>query len=81
MNYEICVRAPGVQYTPPTTTFAAVTSVSTAASIPTNAANGTNTNCGQWYEAQPGDYCNLLLIKFGISLADFQFLNPEVNSK
>lgn len=28
---------------------------------------------------QTGDYCNLLVLRFGISLSDFTFLNPDIN--
>ncbi|KAG9799438.1 Six-hairpin glycosidase, partial [Aureobasidium melanogenum] len=53
---------------------------STAASVPTDVATGTNHRCGQFYRAVPGDYCNMLLIKFSISLDDFVFLNPAINA-
>ncbi|MCJ1355898.1 MAG: hypothetical protein MMC33_005890 [Icmadophila ericetorum] len=79
-GFEICRGNPGTHYVIPTISFAAVTVVTTPAPVPTNAATGTNADCGQWYQAIPGDYCNLLLIKFGISLDDFTFLNPEINS-
>jgi hypothetical protein len=51
----------------------------TAAPVPTDVAQGTNMNCGQYYRVVKGDYCNLLVIKFGISLSDFVFLNPAIN--
>ena len=47
---------------------------------PTDIASGSNTDCGRWYNVYPGDYCNLVVIKFGISLSDFLFLNPELNA-
>jgi hypothetical protein len=47
----------------------------------TDMAEGTNDNCGQFYQVVSGDYCNLITIKYGISLADFVFLNPTINEK
>lgn len=79
LGYEICVSAPGVESV--VSTANATTTATTAAAIPTNAASGTNQDCALWYEAAPGDYCNLLLVKFSISLANFQILNPEINTK
>ncbi|EFX06453.1 peptidoglycan-binding protein [Grosmannia clavigera kw1407] len=52
----------------------------TAAPVPTNAQPQSNTDCGQWYYVLPGDYCSLISVKFGISLSDFYFLNPQVDS-
>ena len=60
-------------------TVLAPTTVATAAPIPTDVAEGTNTRCGEYYQVQPGEYCNLILTRFGVSLADFIFLNPEIN--
>jgi hypothetical protein len=28
---------------------------------------------------QPDEYCNLIVLHFGISLDDFRFLNPDIN--
>ncbi|KAK3933774.1 hypothetical protein QBC46DRAFT_462929 [Diplogelasinospora grovesii] len=78
---EICISSPGPAYTPSTTSSAAsvTASATTAVAVPSNAANGSTADCAQWYEAVPGDYCNLIIIRFGISLSDFLVLNPEVN--
>ena len=46
--------------------------------IPTPTVDGTNPDCGQYYYVQEGDGCSTITEKFGISLADFLFLNPEV---
>ncbi|KAJ8120118.1 hypothetical protein ONZ43_g3090 [Nemania bipapillata] len=56
-----------------------VTSFTKAAPIPTDIATNTTQNCGMFYEVQPGDYCNLVCLKFNINLDDFLFLNPSVN--
>jgi hypothetical protein len=44
-------------------------------------ANGTNTYCGRYYKVVPGDYCNLVILEFSISLETFAFLNPAINEK
>jgi hypothetical protein len=68
-------------FVPVTTSFSAVTSASVAISIPTNVAEGTNTKCARYYTPIQGDYCNLVMLKFSISLPDFLILNPEINAK
>ena len=52
----------------------------TAISQPPNLANGTNTNCARYYNVSIGDYCSSVTVQEGISLQDFYFLNPEINS-
>lgn len=77
---QICVSVPGRPYISPSSsmTLAPITPT-VPAPVPTDIAQGTNINCGQFYKAGMGDYCNLLLLKFGISLPDFIFLNTAVN--
>lgn len=78
---QLCVSKPGTPYTfPSSTTALAPITATTAATVPTDVAVGTNTNCGKYYTAVSGDYCNLVILKFGISLDDFLFLNTAVNS-
>ncbi len=77
---QLCLSNPGIPYvTPSVPLFLAPSTASTAAPLPTDAAVGSNENCGKWYEAVSGDYCNLISIKFGIPLQDFVFLNPAIN--
>ncbi|KAF4534766.1 LysM domain-containing protein [Lasiodiplodia theobromae] len=76
---QLCISAPGTNFVPPTTTDLAPITPTTPATVPTDAAPDSNQNCGRWYDVQPGDYCNLLTLKFGISLDDFIFLNPSIN--
>ncbi|RMZ83680.1 hypothetical protein DV738_g1034, partial [Chaetothyriales sp. CBS 135597] len=76
---QLCISKPGKPYIPPGSTTLAPSIPTTAAPQPTNVASGTNTYCGRYYQAQLGDYCNLLVMKFSISLADFRFLNPAIN--
>ncbi|KAI8630383.1 hypothetical protein F5Y19DRAFT_474775 [Xylariaceae sp. FL1651] len=80
LNDSICVGKPGKPFTSPTTTIPVVTSITTAASVPTDVAANTTHNCGLFYQVQLGDYCNIVCIKFNINLDDFLFLNPSVNS-
>lgn len=77
---NICISNPGAPYvTPSVPPTLAPTIASTAVPVPSDAAVGSNENCGKWYEAVAGDYCNLLSIRFGISLKDFVLLNPAIN--
>ncbi|KAK4200451.1 LysM domain-protein [Triangularia verruculosa] len=76
---QLCISAPGEDFVPPETTNLAPITPTTAAPIPSNTAAGSNGYCGKWYNVQIGDYCNLLTLKFAISLVDFIFLNPMVN--
>jgi len=76
---SICISAPGKQYAAPSASALAPSLASIAALVPTDIAHGTNTDCGMYYQAVTGDYCNLITIKYGISLADFVFLNPAIN--
>lgn len=78
VDYQLCISKPGGTYTMPSTTRTATTATTTAL-VPTNLAQGTNTDCAEYYTAVSGDYCSLVIIKFSISLDDFLFLNPEVN--
>lgn len=78
---EVCISSPGSKYVYPTSQVFAPSQATTPAPIPTNVADGTNTYCGQYYMALQGDYCNMILVKYSISLADFVFLNPAINEK
>ncbi|KAJ5640366.1 uncharacterized protein N7484_008228 [Penicillium longicatenatum] len=55
------------------------TTVDTAASVPTNIGPGSNTNCAQWYNVTEADTsCAQISMQFGITLSDFNLLNPEI---
>lgn len=75
---QICVSPPGDLYVDPPETTLAPTIPITPAPVPTDIANGTNPRCGKFYQVQPDEYCNLLVVKFAISLDDFLFLNPSL---
>ncbi|KAL2672956.1 hypothetical protein Neosp_013674, partial [[Neocosmospora] mangrovei] len=68
-------------YTSPTHASTTQAPKPTAAPVPSSIANGTNENCAQYYFVQEGDYCNQIIVKFGISLADFLFLNQGINAE
>lgn len=88
---QICVSAPGkplparnttgtqITTVPSSNGTSAITSAAVAA-VPTNAAQQVELRCGQYYTTAEGDYCNLILMKFAISLVDFLFLNKGVNA-
>ncbi|KAI0850293.1 carbohydrate-binding module family 50 protein [Daldinia vernicosa] len=79
---EVCVAAPGRKFVAPTDTSGLPPITPTVpAATPTDVAEGSGEKpCGRWYKVQKGDYCNLLTLKFGISLADFLFLNTGIDS-
>jgi LysM repeat protein len=54
--------------------------VTTEAPIPTNTQGESNTHCAQWYSIKEGDSCAAISLANGITLADFYFLNPGVDS-
>jgi hypothetical protein len=79
VNDTICIDKPGTPYTTQTVAPPIATSFTSAAPVPTDVAANTTQNCGEYYEVQPNDYCNLLCVKFGLTLDDFIFLNPALN--
>ena len=82
---QVCVSVPGkplpMQNTmaPYSNGTATITSAPVAA-IPTDVARHVNPRCAQYYTAVAGDYCNLLVMRYAISLPDFLFLNRDVNA-
>ncbi|KEQ98602.1 carbohydrate-binding module family 50 protein [Aureobasidium subglaciale EXF-2481] len=80
VGHQICVSNPS-NFTMPTNTRALSTTAPTvAASVPTDIVDGTNLNCGQYYHINEGDTCAHISVAKAISLDDFYFLNPEINS-
>ncbi len=81
---SICISPPGggSNYTVPTSTPTTTSSpADIPAPIPTDVALGTNTYCSLFHEVRPEEYCNLLLIRYAISMIDFLFLNSAINPK
>ncbi|KAI0595745.1 carbohydrate-binding module family 50 protein [Biscogniauxia sp. FL1348] len=76
---QVCISMPGIAYVDPAPTVIAPTTATTAAPVPTDVAPGVNMNCGRYYQVQPDEYCNMIVLRFGISLADFRLLNPDIN--
>ena len=52
----------------------------TEAPIPTNTQGESNPYCGQWYSIQAEDTCASISLAYGITLADFYFLNSQVDT-
>ncbi|CAN9387616.1 unnamed protein product [Alternaria alternata] len=78
---SICISNPGVAYvTPPAMPPLAPSTAVSAAPVPTNAKDESNRQCGQWYNVESGDYCNLVTMRYAIAMADFVFLNPSINA-
>ncbi|ORY64855.1 uncharacterized protein BCR38DRAFT_431162 [Pseudomassariella vexata] len=79
VNDQVCIGVPGIAYIDPEPTVLAPTIATTSAPIPTDVAPGVVTNCGKYYQVQPDEYCNLIVLRFGLTLADFTLLNPDIN--
>ncbi|KAI2624041.1 hypothetical protein GGS21DRAFT_541259 [Xylaria nigripes] len=77
---QLCISVPGTPYQDPTSTVLAPTTVNTPVPVPTDVAPDVNQRCGRYYQVMPDDYCNLIVLHFGISLEDFRFLNPGINA-
>ncbi|KAF9888671.1 hypothetical protein FE257_008429 [Aspergillus nanangensis] len=75
-GWYLCASSPNGM-----TTVPVGSGVTTAAPVPTDAQGQSNKYCGQWYLVKQGDYCARLSLKFSISLPDFYFLNPQVNTQ
>lgn len=76
----MCVSAPGKPYVSPTVSLVAPIIATTPAPVLTDVADAVNPKCGRYYHVNKGDYCNMIVIKFKISLEDFVFLNPSINA-
>ncbi|KAL8719183.1 MAG: hypothetical protein Q9225_003784 [Loekoesia sp. 1 TL-2023] len=77
---QVCVSAPGKPYVTPTVSLVAPTIATTPALVPTDVAEAVNPRCGRYYHVVKGDYCNMIVIKFKITMEDFVFLNPSINA-
>ncbi|KAK6502504.1 hypothetical protein TWF506_003085 [Arthrobotrys conoides] len=83
IGQDICVSNPYGVFTIPVVTDPGTSQISTASTvvpIPTSLAPDVNTHCGRYYEVVLGDNCNLVVQRNGISMEDFIFLNPMINS-
>ena len=82
---QICVSAPGEVFPAQNITGPYYNGTSTitstpVAAVPTDVAQHVNPYCARYYTTVEGDYCNLVIMKFAISLDDFLFLNKDVNA-
>lgn len=77
---QICVGPPGGYdiLNDPTATI--TSGATTAASVPTNVAANVTKSCAQYHSVAEGDTCASISVSSGISLDDFYFLNPSVDS-
>ncbi|GKU06925.1 unnamed protein product [Fusarium langsethiae] len=80
VGMQICVSPPSLGHLKPSATSSTVAPI-TPAPEPSNLANGTNTQCAQYYNITKGDTCADVTLAAGISLKDFYFLNPSVDKK
>lgn len=77
---QICMSNPGGKYIPPAISVPPTTPTE-AAPVPTDIATNTTTNCGLYYELMEGEGdCGLVSIRYKLSLFDFLFLNPGVDT-
>ncbi|PNY26744.1 Peptidoglycan-binding Lysin subgroup [Tolypocladium capitatum] len=74
----ICISNPLGDYAIPINTHGATTIVTTVAPIPTPTPDKTNSYCGKYHLFEAGEDCGTLTTKYGVTLEDFFFLNPEV---
>lgn len=78
---QICLNEPGPKYIAPSSAVGSPSVATAAVPTPTNIAANTTNDCGAYYEVQPGDTCDLIIVSYSISLSDFLILNPAVNTK
>ncbi|CAG8379394.1 unnamed protein product [Penicillium salamii] len=57
---------------------AAASTITTTASVPSPTLDGTVSRCGKYYKIGGNEDCATVEKKFGISLSDFVYLNPEL---
>lgn len=81
MGTQICVDEPGPKYIAPSSVVGSPSLATSAVPVPADIAANTTTDCGAYYEVQPGDTCDLIIVSYSISLSDFLILNPAVNDK
>ncbi|THC96565.1 hypothetical protein EYZ11_003957 [Aspergillus tanneri] len=63
------------------TTLKTTTSASGYVSPPGPTSIGTTPKCYEWYIVQQGDYCARIQSKYGVTMAQLQYWNPELNNE
>ena len=75
-----CVGPPGGLYEPIVDGPAQPTIRTTTASHAQPTPPGTVDNCGLYYTVQPGDYCQAIALRFGITFSGLVDMNPSLDS-
>ncbi|KAL8671163.1 MAG: hypothetical protein Q9168_004340 [Polycauliona sp. 1 TL-2023] len=80
---NVCVSPAAGAYTPTTIAGATVTQVGVYATAtvmpPSPTPFGTTAQCGRYYQAQSGDYCQRISLNNTISVPLFEQINPSIN--
>ncbi|KAL8757941.1 MAG: hypothetical protein Q9199_001853 [Rusavskia elegans] len=80
---NVCVSPAAGTYTPTTVAGATVTQVGVYATTtimpPSPTPFGTTAQCGRYYQAQSGDYCQQISLNNSISVPLFEKINPSIN--
>ncbi|KAI0190612.1 hypothetical protein F4808DRAFT_401018 [Astrocystis sublimbata] len=75
---KICVSNPLGNFALPMNSVVPTSVATTAAPLATPVPDGTNHYCGEYYLVASGEDCSTITTKYGITMDDFLFLNPEV---
>jgi LysM repeat protein len=80
---EICMDEPGEKYHAPSSVVSATGSptASSAVPVPTNLAQNSTKNCGEYYTPKSNETCDTIVQNFPISRGNFLILNPGLNQK
>ncbi|KAM5436537.1 hypothetical protein MferCBS31731_005815 [Microsporum ferrugineum] len=83
VDQNICIGPPGGYQDFTTVPGASATKTAiyatTTASRPASVASGTTAKCGKYYEAQLGDYCELIAVGNDITFELLRELNPQLD--
>jgi hypothetical protein len=78
---DYSARPPGGAYVPASIVSPAYPTIFTTTAKPAVAtAPGSIPNCGLWYNVTAGSECNLVAIKFSLTLSQFINMNPSLDS-
>jgi hypothetical protein len=84
VSEQLCVSNPGALpaawVSTAATALAATLLAGTAVAAPTNTAPNTKRHCARYHRVAAGEYCNLIVLKYALPLADFVFLNPDISA-
>ena len=81
---NVCLSPAAGTYTPTTIAGATVTQTGVYATAtitpPSPTPFGTTSQCGRYYEAQSGDFCQQISLNKSISVTLFEEINPSINA-